>query len=1090
MYRKIQSFLRAEIAELMLVMVFVFYCSNSIAVPGNANWFQPEPVIPVVSPSDLINSVTVGTQYSFGVYTGLSQADTLQVYQGFSNYLYAYGITYGAVTQAKALPAYSYWMSFNVNGGNNCGSVPATSSPAQIRALLSTTRVQTADYDIGLSNSIYGTPATLLSVGFVNKDIDILVCVTAWQQIPNSPNILILYSDFAKLHINKLTNFSIADPVYNALMEPPAASGYSDTNPLSQIVSVKLEYSNDPAKTYYVSNRVAWTASYDSTTFGSVTPVPNISIGTDATDKTLKLINVKPFPQGANRIFYLTAYSEDGHFAYSKPITVLAAPQIFMGYYNLSNTLEISDIPENSSVDMKVFATWDDPSKVWTGLTPVDSAVPMVDMTPYTKNWSIIDAITGQQIPNAAAFTDSLLSTFDVSADTTVNISASLAVSTIQPALYYQGLQDLDLNPETFYIRNAPSLLPPATVDTDQDGLPDQQEKTLGTDPNNPDTDGDGLSDGDEVNIYHTNPLLLDTDGDGTSDGIEVNTPGRDPLVADAVIDVDSDADGLSDTIEFSLGTDPFNPDTDLDGLLDGQEVNLYGTNPLFADTDSDGLSDGAEVNNYKTKPTVADSDNDGLSDGEEVNTYSTNPLKIDSDGDGLNDKDEIFIYLTNPNNPDTDGDGTDDGTEVATPGRNPLVADNPANNAGGATITADYTVCATGCSYTAISDALSAASTGKVVLVKDGTYNEAVSIGMGVTLVSENGPSKTIINAAGLNKSAVSLSTNSVFKGFTVTGGNAQYGGGIYVFGSGSSVENNVVSNNVATLNPTTNGGGIGAGIYITGGNVSIKGNTFSNNSADVEAGGLFVVAYSSAVISGNNFQSNNAGQRGGAISSASYATITVDNNMFSSNNAVNGGAIWFASYAATTFSRNVVFGNTSSAEGGAIYASGYSSATVTNSIFYNNSASNGGALFAAGYSNNKFVNNTVTQNNAASGASIGVSSYSGLIVYNSIVWNNVGGSVGTVAYGKPAISYSVIDGGYAGTGNVNSDPLFSNVTAFNFSPSANSPAIDTGGDPGKIGVTIVDDNTGQSRPLDGDGLGAGTTGDGSDFDIGAFEK
>jgi len=107
------------------------------------------------------------------------------------------------------------------------------------------------------------------------------------------------------------------------------------------------------------------------------------------------------------------------------------------------------------------------------------------------------------------------------------------------------------------------------------------------------------------------------------------------------IYDIDVDNDGLKDSQELRIGTNPQNPDTDGDTLLDLQEITI-GTNPLSKDTDDDLLRDDDELE------------------------IGTDPLNPDTDCDGLTDGAEIYYYRSDPLNPDTDGDLIPDGTEVA----------------------------------------------------------------------------------------------------------------------------------------------------------------------------------------------------------------------------------------------------------------------------------------------------------------------------------------------------------------------------------------------------------------------------------------
>ncbi|MDD4016430.1 MAG: hypothetical protein PHV28_00665 [Kiritimatiellae bacterium] len=93
------------------------------------------------------------------------------------------------------------------------------------------------------------------------------------------------------------------------------------------------------------------------------------------------------------------------------------------------------------------------------------------------------------------------------------------------------------------------------------------------------DTDGDGLTDACEKWMCGTRSDLTDTDGDTLDDGWEIKY-GLNPFVQDDPI-ADPDDDGLTHAEECAAGTDPFNGDTDGDGLGDSAE--LRGVHPSYS---------------------------------------------------------------------------------------------------------------------------------------------------------------------------------------------------------------------------------------------------------------------------------------------------------------------------------------------------------------------------------------------------------------------------------------------------------------------------------------------------------------------------
>ena len=170
------------------------------------------------------------------------------------------------------------------------------------------------------------------------------------------------------------------------------------------------------------------------------------------------------------------------------------------------------------------------------------------------------------------------------------------------------------------------------------------------------DTDRDGEDDS----------IDLDDDNDGYSDIHETNSAvATDPKDWNSVPN-DNDFDMLPDEIEASLGTDPFNYDSDGDGSADGWDN--WPLDPSIAwDQDKDKLEDWIEEVFLGTSATSSDTDADGVNDFYDAFptkswtvTQTFNSGTTDTDKDGLSDEYEEANGL-NKNNQDSDGDGYKD---------------------------------------------------------------------------------------------------------------------------------------------------------------------------------------------------------------------------------------------------------------------------------------------------------------------------------------------------------------------------------------------------------------------------------------------
>jgi predicted outer membrane repeat protein len=246
--------------------------------------------------------------------------------------------------------------------------------------------------------------------------------------------------------------------------------------------------------------------------------------------------------------------------------------------------------------------------------------------------------------------------------------------------------------------------------------------------------------------------------------------------------------------------------------------------------------------------------------------------------------------------------------------------------------------------------------------------------------------------------------------------------------------------------------GGGIA---FLDDSQALVSDSVFTANHAP--EGGALVVNESSVTVSDSHFSMGTA-NFGGAISSYTSSLLTVDRATFSSNtSAVSGGAL-DCRYDSPEL-RDCVFAGNRAPVGGAAWFQGTVDAVVTSSVFAANRATDavaghGGGVAVSENGDAALTNCSFTANQAAgAGGAIRCEASSQVELVNSIAWNDVPGEISDETLGVTTVSYSDVQGGVAGDGNLDSDPLFADDL------TTSSTWTGVSYDPGTLRTVLVDE-------------------------------
>jgi predicted outer membrane repeat protein len=334
------------------------------------------------------------------------------------------------------------------------------------------------------------------------------------------------------------------------------------------------------------------------------------------------------------------------------------------------------------------------------------------------------------------------------------------------------------------------------------------------------------------------------------------------------------------------------------------------------------------------------------------------------------------------------------------------------------------------------------------------------------------------------------------------------QYGRGFY-FHSGESAAATVHGITVRNGRPTIDetGWGAGGGVYCNYSSPTLSNCTITNNHAFMDGGGVYCTHASplllDCIIAGNFASESAMDAHGGGLASFNSSPTLInctlagnDVTADSSWNVGEGGAVYCAGGSPGLIDCTIA-GNTASHDGGGVYCTTDSSATLRDCIIVGNTVGyygvyypvRGGGVYCGGAA---LIGCTVTGNG------VNDSDYNGALccsgnptVTDCIVWGNLRDDIYVVS-GSPSVTYSDVEGGFAGTGNIDADPLFADPGGPDGDPAswldsdyrltAGSPCVDYG-DPAFVPLAGEVDLDGHARVWDGDGDGSARV------DMGAYE-